>query len=113
MSLNFYYNMEINYNFNERIVEDEKKVMEYINIMFQFRKNYNHKLTSIDILNLINQIINYKFNKSEIYSNIDEKLVHDCMINAGFRFKQESNCYIYNIGIKQHIQKLLKIHAEY
>ena len=81
--------------------------------MFQFRKSYNHKFSSIDITNLIHQILNYKFYKSEIYSNIDEKLVHDCMINAGFRFKKESNYYIYNIGIKQHIQKLLKMHAEY
>ena len=99
--------------YNERFIEQEKKVMDYINIMFQFRKNYNHKLSSIDIMHLINQIINYKFYKSEIYSNISENMVHLCMINAGFRFKQESNYYIYNFGIKQHIQKLLKIHAEY
>ena len=105
--------MENTYNYNERVIEQEKKVMEYINIMFQFRKNYNHKLTSIDILNLINQIINYKFNKSEIYSNIDENMVHLCMINAGFRFKQEKNYYIYSVSIKPPIQKLLKIHAEY
>ena len=94
-------------------MEQEKKVMDYVKIMFQFRKSYNHKLSSIDIMYLIKNIINYKFYKSEIYSNIDEKLVHDCIINAGFRFKKESNYYIYNIGIKQHIQKLLKIHAEY
>ena len=103
--------MEINYN--GRQIEQEKLVMGYIKTMFQFRKSFNHKLTSNDITNLIHQIINYKFYKSEIYSNISENMVHLCMINAGFRFKQESNCYIYNIGIKQHIQKLLKIHAEY
>ena len=111
MALNFYYNMEINYN--ARNMEQEKLVMSYINDMFQFRKSYNHKFSSIDIMHLINQIINYKFYKSDIYSNIDENLVHNCMINFGFRFKKESNYYIYNIGIKQHIQKLLKIHAEY
>jgi len=107
MTIKLYYKMENTY------IEQEHKVMDYIKIMFKFRKSYNHKLTSIDILNLIHQIINYKLNKSEIYSNIDEKLVHDCMMNYGFRFKKESNFYIYNIGIKQHIQKLLKIHAEY
>jgi len=111
MTIKLEYNMENNYNL--RIVEQEKLVMDYIKIMFQFRKSFNHKLSSIDIMHLINQIINYKFYKSEIYSNIDEKLVHDCMINVGFRYKQEKNYYIYNVGIKQHIQKLLKIHAEY
>ena len=100
-------------NYNERSMEQEKLVMNYSNDMFQFRKSFNHKFSSIDITNLIHQIINYKFYKSEIYSNIDENLVHNCMINVGFRFKKESNYYIYNIGIKHHIQKLLKIHAEY
>ena len=94
-------------------MEQEKLVMNYIKTMFQFRKSINHKLTSIDITNLIHQIINYKLIKSEIFSNIDENIVHNCMINFGFRFQQKTNYYIYSIGIKPPIQKLLKIHAEY
>ena len=112
MALNFYYNMEIN-DYDERSTEQEKLVMGYINDLFQFRKKFNHKLSSIDITNLIHQIINYKFYKSEIYSNISENMVHLCMINFGFRFKQEKNYYIYSVSIKPPIQKLLKIHAEY
>ena len=100
-------------NYNERVIEQEKKVMSYINDMFQFRKSFNHKFSSIDIMHLIHHIINYKFYKSEIYSNIDENMVHLCMINAGFRYKQETNNYIYNVSIKPQIKKLLKMHAEY
>ena len=99
-------------NYNERDIEQEEKVMNYIKTMFQFRTTVNHKLTSIDIMHLIHQILNYKFYKSEIYSNIDVNLIHNCMINSGFRFKKETNYYIYSVSIKPHIKKLLQLYND-
>ena len=103
--------MENTYN-DERIIEQEQKIISYINTMFQFRKNFNHKLTSVDILYLINNLLNYKFYKCEIYYNIDVNLIHNCMINFGFRFKKETNYYIYNVSIKPQIKKLLKLYND-
>ena len=91
-------------------MEQEKLVMNYINDLFQFRKKFNHKLSNNDITNLIHHI-NYKLNKSGF--NIDEKLVHNCMINFGFRvMKTKNNDYIFNVGIKPPIQKLLKLYHD-
>ena len=102
--------------------QNYKLIMNYINDIFQFRTTFNHRLTNFEISILINQL-HYNLDRecetyygceSEILNDYDENMIHYCMIDAGFRvMKNETNNYIYNVSIKTHIQKLLKMHAEY
>ena len=105
-------------------IEHYTLVMDYIKDIFEFRKTINHKLTNYEIKHLIYQL-NYDLNKEaeyfesfccgnevDCFTNFDEDLVHFCMIHSGFRIKQETNFYKYNVSIKKKIKRLIQMNNE-
>ena len=95
-------------------------IMNYINEIFQFRSTINYRLTNYEISNLINQL-HYDLDRecetyygceSDFLIYYDEKMVHLCMIDTGFRVKNDMNLFMYNVSIKPKIQRLIKINNE-
>ena len=97
-----------------------KLIMNYIDIIFQFRSTINYRLTNYEISNLINQLHydldreceSYYGCESDFLIDYDENMVHLCMIDTGFRVKNDMNLFMYNVSIKRKIQRLIKINNE-